>query len=65
MAFTLFLFTSLFLLAFDTASSNYDNMIRKQAEDHKSLALAYASYARKLKLENSKLVRVFTDLSRK
>ncbi|KAL6338159.1 hypothetical protein AAG906_012856 [Vitis piasezkii] len=83
MAFALFLFASVFLLASDTASSNYDNMgsygfgstrrsvlavksdplkprldqIRKQAEDHKSLALAYASYARKLKLENSKLVR--------
>lgn len=40
------------------------DQIRKQAEDHKSLALAYASYARKLKLENSKLVRVFADLSR-
>ncbi|KAL6339981.1 hypothetical protein AAG906_038816 [Vitis piasezkii] len=90
MAFALFLFASVFLLASDTASSNYDNMgsygfgstrrsvlavksdplkprldqIRKQAEDHKSLALAYASYARKLKLENSKLVRVFADLSR-
>ncbi|KAJ4867637.1 Galacturonosyltransferase 8 [Raphanus sativus] len=38
--------------------------IRKQAEDHRSLALAYASYARKLKLENSKLVRIFADLSR-
>ncbi|KAF8394035.1 hypothetical protein HHK36_020237 [Tetracentron sinense] len=40
------------------------DQIRKQAEDHKALALAYASYARKLKLENSKLVRVFADLSR-
>lgn len=40
------------------------DQIRKQAEDHKSLVLAYASYARKLKLENSKLVRVFADLSR-
>ncbi|KAM7501595.1 hypothetical protein LguiB_000499 [Lonicera macranthoides] len=39
------------------------DQIRKQAEDHRSLALAYASYARKLKLENSKLVRVFADLS--
>jgi len=38
--------------------------IRKQADDHRSLALAYASYARKLKLENSKLVRIFADLSR-
>ncbi|MBA0821514.1 hypothetical protein Goarm_018368 [Gossypium armourianum] len=40
------------------------DQIRKQAEDHRSLVLAYASYARKLKLENSKLVRVFADLSR-
>ncbi|KAL1830373.1 hypothetical protein ACET3Z_000024 [Daucus carota] len=40
------------------------DQIRKQADDHKSLVLAYASYARKLKLENSKLVRVFADLSR-
>ncbi|XP_028081676.1 LOW QUALITY PROTEIN: galacturonosyltransferase 8-like [Camellia sinensis] len=38
--------------------------ITKQANDHRSLVLAYASYARKLKLENSKLVRVFADLSR-
>ncbi|KAA8543517.1 hypothetical protein F0562_020988 [Nyssa sinensis] len=38
--------------------------IRKQADDHRSLVLAYASYARKLKLENSKLVRIFADLSR-
>ncbi|KAK7838056.1 galacturonosyltransferase 8 [Quercus suber] len=40
------------------------DQIRKQAEDHRSLALAYAHYARKLKLENTKLVRNFTDLSR-
>ncbi|KAL3616322.1 Galacturonosyltransferase 8 [Castilleja foliolosa] len=40
------------------------DQIRKQADDHRSLALAYASYARKLKLENSKLVRIFADLSR-
>ncbi|GAV70732.1 Glyco_transf_8 domain-containing protein [Cephalotus follicularis] len=40
------------------------DLLRKQADDHRSLALAYASYARKLKLENSKLVRVFADLSR-
>ncbi|EYU40627.1 hypothetical protein ABFS82_14G055100 [Erythranthe guttata] len=39
------------------------DQIRKQAEDHRGLALAYASYARKLKLENSKLVRIFADLS--
>ncbi|XP_004290178.1 PREDICTED: galacturonosyltransferase 8 [Fragaria vesca subsp. vesca] len=40
------------------------DQIRKQAEDHRTLALAYASYARKLKLENAKLVRIFADLSR-
>ncbi|CAL1412108.1 unnamed protein product [Linum trigynum] len=40
------------------------DQIRKQADDHRSLALAYASYARKLKLENSKLLRIFADLSR-
>ncbi|KAF3952276.1 hypothetical protein CMV_022151 [Castanea mollissima] len=40
------------------------DQIRKQAEDHRSLALAYAHYARKLKLEHTKLVRNFTDLSR-
>ncbi|KAL3633299.1 Galacturonosyltransferase 8 [Castilleja foliolosa] len=39
------------------------NQIRKQADDHKNLALAYAAYARKLKLENSKLLRIFIDLS--
>jgi len=40
------------------------DQIRKQADDHRTLVLAYASYARKLKLENSKLLRVFADLSR-
>lgn len=40
------------------------DQIRKQAEDHKALALTYAVFARKLKLENSKLVRVFAELSR-
>ncbi|KAL3336308.1 hypothetical protein AABB24_032180 [Solanum stoloniferum] len=40
------------------------DQIKKQADDHRSLVLAYASYARKLKLENSKLVRVFAELSR-
>ncbi|XP_047307740.1 galacturonosyltransferase 8-like isoform X2 [Impatiens glandulifera] len=40
------------------------DQLRKQAEDHRSLVLAYASYARKLKLEDSKLVRVFAELSR-
>ncbi|XP_044493101.1 galacturonosyltransferase 8-like [Mangifera indica] len=40
------------------------DQIRKQADDHRALVMAYASYARKLKLENSKLVRNFADLSR-
>ncbi|KAM1356703.1 hypothetical protein ACFX13_031520 [Malus domestica] len=40
------------------------DQIRKQADDHRTLALPYASCARKLKLEKSKLVRVFVDLSR-
>ncbi|KAL5562148.1 hypothetical protein UlMin_031895 [Ulmus minor] len=39
------------------------DQIRKQAEDHRTLALTYAVFARKLKLENSKLVRVFAELS--
>ncbi|KAK6937840.1 Glycosyl transferase, family 8 [Dillenia turbinata] len=38
--------------------------IRKQADDHRSIVLAYASYARKLKLENTKILRIFSDLSR-
>ncbi|KAJ4728450.1 Hexosyltransferase [Melia azedarach] len=40
------------------------DQIRKQADDHRSLVMAYASYARKLKLENSKMVRIFADLSK-
>ncbi|KAI3995826.1 hypothetical protein MKX01_038677 [Papaver californicum] len=40
------------------------DQIRKQAEDHKSLVLAYASYARRSKLESSKLVRIFAELAR-
>lgn len=36
--------------------------VLKQAEDHRNLAVAYSSYARKLKLENSKLVRNFAVL---
>ncbi|XP_008803497.2 galacturonosyltransferase 8-like [Phoenix dactylifera] len=39
-------------------------LIRKQTGDHAALAAAYASYARKLKLENSKQVRLFAELSR-
>ncbi|MBA0732839.1 hypothetical protein Gogos_016902, partial [Gossypium gossypioides] len=58
-----------FLLSFFFTSHSHSphlqtNFIRKQADDHRSLVLAYASYARKLKLENSKIVRVFADLSR-
>ncbi|XP_044501985.1 galacturonosyltransferase 8-like [Mangifera indica] len=40
------------------------DQIRKQADDHRALVMAYSSYARKLKLENAKLVRSFADLSR-
>ncbi|KAI4365761.1 hypothetical protein MLD38_021720 [Melastoma candidum] len=40
------------------------DQLQKQADDHRSLALAYAAYARKLKLEYSKLVRTFADISR-
>ncbi|XP_072950772.1 galacturonosyltransferase 8-like [Typha angustifolia] len=40
------------------------DLIRKQASDHAALAAAYASFARKLKLESSKQVRLFADLSR-
>ncbi|KAI3506929.1 hypothetical protein L1887_21578 [Cichorium endivia] len=54
---------SVLALKSDPLKPRFDQ-IRKQAEDHRSLALAYAAYARKLKLENSKLVRVFADLSR-
>ncbi|CAH1431943.1 unnamed protein product [Lactuca virosa] len=54
---------SVLALKSDPLKPRFDQ-IRKQADDHRSLALAYATYARKLKLENSKLVRVFADLSR-
>ncbi|PIN26194.1 Polygalacturonate 4-alpha-galacturonosyltransferase [Handroanthus impetiginosus] len=47
----------------DQLKARYDQ-ICKQAEHHRSLALAYASHARKIKLENSKLLRIFTGLSR-
>ncbi|KAG5027547.1 hypothetical protein JHK86_023461 [Glycine max] len=40
------------------------DQIRKLTDDHRSLALVYSSYARKLKLESSKLVRIFAELSR-
>ncbi|GKD15163.1 galacturonosyltransferase 8, partial [Tanacetum coccineum] len=54
---------SVLALKSDPLKPRFDQ-IRKQADDHRSLALAYAAYARKLKLENSKLVRIFADLSR-
>ncbi|KAL8254505.1 hypothetical protein R6Q59_032726 [Mikania micrantha] len=53
---------SVLALKSDPLKPRFDQ-IRKQADDHRSLALAYAAYARKLKLENSKLVRIFADLS--
>ncbi|KAK9232262.1 hypothetical protein WN943_022507 [Citrus x changshan-huyou] len=34
------------------------DQIRKQADDHRALAVAYASYARKLKVENSKMAHL-------
>ncbi|PIA63352.1 hypothetical protein AQUCO_00200994v1 [Aquilegia coerulea] len=40
------------------------DLIHKQANDHIALVNAYGSYARKLKLDNSKQLRVFEDLSR-
>lgn len=36
--------------------------VLKQAEDHRNLAVAYSSYARKLKLENSKFEKNFAVL---
>ncbi|KAM0028438.1 putative polygalacturonate 4-alpha-galacturonosyltransferase [Helianthus debilis subsp. tardiflorus] len=47
----------------DPLKTRFDQ-IRKQVDDHRSLAQTYAAYARKLKLEKSKLVRVFAELSR-
>ncbi|KAF6169093.1 hypothetical protein GIB67_038590 [Kingdonia uniflora] len=40
------------------------DLIHKQANDHVSLVNAYASFARKLKLDNSKQLRVFEDLEK-
>ncbi|KAL9239141.1 hypothetical protein vseg_013490 [Gypsophila vaccaria] len=54
---------SLLALKADPLKPRVDQ-IRKQADDHRSLVLAYASYARKLKLENSKMLRIFAELSR-
>ncbi|XP_027335974.1 galacturonosyltransferase 8-like [Abrus precatorius] len=54
---------SMLTLKTDPMKQRLDH-IRKQTEDYRALALGYASYARKLKLESSKLVRVFAELSR-
>ncbi|KAF5726575.1 galacturonosyltransferase 8 [Tripterygium wilfordii] len=52
-----------FVLSFLFSTSNsYSSDLHHH--DHRSLVLAYAAYARKLKLENSNLVRTFADLSR-
>ncbi|KAA8547857.1 hypothetical protein F0562_004286 [Nyssa sinensis] len=40
------------------------DLIYKQANDHVALVNAYAAYARKLKLETSKQLRMFDDLAR-
>ncbi|KAJ0742319.1 putative polygalacturonate 4-alpha-galacturonosyltransferase [Helianthus annuus] len=47
----------------DPLKTRFDQ-IRKQVDDHRSLAQTYAAYARKLKFEKSKLVRVFAELLR-
>ncbi|KAG5527811.1 hypothetical protein RHGRI_028673 [Rhododendron griersonianum] len=39
------------------------DLIHKQARDHVALVNAYAAYARKLKLESSKQLRMFDDLA--
>ncbi|KAK1270806.1 Galacturonosyltransferase 8 [Acorus gramineus] len=40
------------------------DLIRRQINDHINLATSYASFARRLKLDHSKHVRLFSDLSR-
>jgi alpha-1,4-galacturonosyltransferase len=40
------------------------DLIYKQASDHVTLVNAYAAYARKLKLEISRQMRMFDDLAR-
>ncbi|KAL5997177.1 Galacturonosyltransferase 8 [Asimina triloba] len=54
---------SILALKSDPLKARLDQIL-KQANDHKNLLLAYASYARKLKLENSKHLRVLSDLAR-
>lgn len=57
------LFRRLLALKSDPLKPRLDQ-IRKQAEEYRTQAMTYASFARKLKLENSRLVRIFADLSR-
>lgn len=40
------------------------DLLNKQANDHLSLVTAYAAYARRLKLDNMKQVRIFTEQAR-
>ena len=47
----------------DPLKSRVDQ-IRKQADYYRNLVLPYTSYARKFKLENFKMWRIFADLSR-
>ncbi|XP_068655257.1 galacturonosyltransferase 8-like [Aristolochia californica] len=54
---------SVLALKSDPLKARFDQ-IYKQSNDHKLTAYAYAAYARKLKLDNSKQVRVFADLAR-
>ncbi|XP_058103218.1 galacturonosyltransferase 8 [Magnolia sinica] len=54
---------SILALKSDPLKARLDQIL-KQANDHKTLVLAYASYARKLKLENSKHLRILSDLAR-
>lgn len=57
------MFRRLLALKSDPLKPRVDQ-IRKQAEEYRIQAMAYSSFARKLKLENSRLVRIFADLSR-
>ncbi|RWR79939.1 galacturonosyltransferase 8 [Cinnamomum micranthum f. kanehirae] len=54
---------SVLALKSDPLKARFDQ-IHKQANDHRNLVNAYAAYARKLKLENSKQLRIFADLAR-
>ncbi|KAH7664137.1 Polygalacturonate 4-alpha-galacturonosyltransferase protein [Dioscorea alata] len=54
---------SILALRSDPLKARID-LLRKQVADHAALAAAYASFARRLKLESTKQVRLFADLSR-